>query len=185
MVKIVGLHGVATHKGQRIGSAKVGKDAASNFFVRQSFYHTSFAKPIYKIANEVYGINTDNLSDFDKDGRIYEPWGMTLRQILQGIGDMFRAKDPEFFLKCLEVDIANNARGRRVVVSDVRYENEAQLIRKTGTILHISRELENYSVESHSSEVGVKATDNDLFIFNTGSLHELGNKVLKIINKLD
>lgn len=185
MIKVIGLHGIATDsKGNRIGSARVGKDEVALTLKERGFYHTSFAKPMYKIVNEVYGIDTSSLTHYDKEVKIYKPWGMTLRQILQSIGDKFRRDDPEFFLKCLMVDIKNNcAEHQRTIVSDVRYQNEADFIREiSGVICHVTRPLpvENYAINPHSSEVGVAIDTKDLRIFNRGTLQDLKNSTIKL-----
>ena len=184
MTKIVGLHGIAKHRGKRLGSARVGKDEVARFLTYRGYYHTSFAKPMYKVVNDVYGIETSNLTDFDKEEKIYQPWDMTLRQILQSIGDAFRMLDNEFFLKCLMVDIGKNAEeGQHVVVSDVRYDNEAEFIRSLGgTVVHVQRpvDIEKYKINPHSSEVGVERTTDDLDIFNNSTLEHLESQVVNL-----
>jgi len=186
--KIIGLHGNATNKGVRIGSAMVGKDEVAKMMVELDFYHTSFAKPMYKVVNEVYGIDTAGLTKFAKEEKLYQPWDLTLRQILQNIGDAFRSLDKDFFLKCLMVDIAKNARNfQSVVVSDVRYENEAEFIRgMLGTIVHINREfeVEKYAINPHSSEVGVKIHNEDIHVNNNSSLDRLKQVVNDVVRQV-
>ena len=186
-VLVLGLHGVATNNlGERIGSAKVGKDVVASSMKLRGFYHTSFAKPIYQVASDVYGIDVTDLSEYDKDERVYEPWGKTLRQILQGVGGAFRSIDEDFFLKWMAKDIADNTEGYEgIVISDVRFDNEAEFIRNLGgQIVHVRREiddLENYNVQPDISEAGAQRTVDDIDIFNNGSLEHLDILAMNVI----
>ncbi|WP_441295042.1 hypothetical protein [Luteibacter sp. 9135] len=57
-----------------------------------------------------------------------------------------------------------------VVFSDVRFENEAQMIRSTGgTIVHIERSGAE-AVSAHASEQGVAQQSDDLRFDNSGAL---------------
>lgn len=189
MNKLIGLHGIALNDGIRIGSARVGKDEVGKILADCGYYVTSFAKPIYKIARDFYGIDTAYLTDIDKDVIIYQPWEKTLRQILQDVGDMFRSKDPEFFIKAVMVDIQNNADDYQgVVITDVRYENEADFVRGAGgRIWHILREFKasDYMViNNHSSEQGIDICQKDFSLSNNGTLLELKDVVTSIVSNL-
>ncbi len=59
-----------------------------------------------------------------------------------------------------------------IVVSDVRYENEAALVRRLGgTVWHIVRAAP--PVEAHDSEAGIAAQPGDRTLDNTGSTEQL------------
>lgn len=63
------------------------------------------------------------------------------------------------------------------VVSDVRFENEAALIRQRGgTLIHISRDNAQV-VNPHISEVGVIVHKDDLILRNNGTLEQFLNSV--------
>ncbi|HHK4489771.1 TPA: deoxynucleotide monophosphate kinase, partial [Pseudomonas aeruginosa] len=59
------------------------------------------------------------------------------------------------------------------VISDVRFDNEADWIRaKGGVVVHLHRQ-DTAEVAAHSSESGITAGAHDLFISNDGSLNDL------------
>lgn len=69
------------------------------------------------------------------------------------------------------------ARGPGMVITDVRFENEARWVRKNkGLVIHISRK-DAAPVAAHSSEGGVIMADDDVIIYNDDSLEELQEKV--------
>jgi hypothetical protein len=58
------------------------------------------------------------------------------------------------------------------VVSDVRFENEAHLIRRRGgTVIHIGRN-DAQAVNPHISEAGVAVRQDDLILRNNGTVDE-------------
>lgn len=64
-------------------------------------------------------------------------------------------------------------KGDSLIITDVRFENEAEWIRNQGGVLvHIQRD-EAKEVVSHTSEVGVKVLDNDAVIHNNSSIQDL------------
>lgn len=67
--------------------------------------------------------------------------------------------------------------GPGMVISDVRFDNEALWVRKLGgRIIHVKRDLAE-RVKQHSSEVGVTVEPGDGVIVNNGSLEDLQQSV--------
>lgn len=65
------------------------------------------------------------------------------------------------------------AAGENVYVSDVRFDNEAAMIREMGgTIIHIRRR-DAQTVRPHMSETPLCVNDTDYTIYNNGTLDEL------------
>jgi hypothetical protein len=69
-----------------------------------------------------------------------------------------------------------NAGGTGVVITDVRFENEAELVRGNGVLVHIRRPGA-VPVEAHISESGVPVKEGDFVIDNTGSLSALRRQI--------
>lgn len=66
--------------------------------------------------------------------------------------------------------------GRKIVVTDVRYDNEAERIRELdGRVIQLIRNVE--AVNAHSSEVPISAHLVNISIVNNGTLMELYSKI--------
>jgi hypothetical protein len=147
------------------------------------FYRYAFAKPL-KQALEVLGIKEPK-TRAEKEallpGRKY-----SYRKAAQTLGtEWARALDPSFWGALAQENIAGKD---YVVVTDVRFENEANLVRELGGhIWHISgRKAELLGdTASHESERPVDFKDGDSTIQNTGSLQDLDLQVQKLLGELD
>ena len=72
-----------------------------------------------------------------------------------------------------------------MVVSDVRFDNEAAWIRKHGgRIIHVIRP-DTKAVEAHASEDGIEMQDTDARLFNSGTLEELQLSVRELLRVYD
>lgn len=191
-IRLVGLAGSAEDiQGNRVGSARVGKDEIGRYLenVKQTHLTESFAKPIYDVAHSAFGIPRkilDNPTHYEKEEKIYEPWGMTLRQILQTVGThLFRDNlDQDFWIKSLKARMENSYNPSGCwVVTDVRKDNEADFIRQAGgTIIHIHRKFEECAkVNDHDTELPVPEHDSDLHLYNYDGIVELHEAVERLI----
>ena len=68
-----------------------------------------------------------------------------------------------------------------VVVSDVRFPNEAEWARRNGVLVHVKRDGAAWSPHDHASEHGVKAEAEDIFVRNDGPPAEVVAGVLPAI----
>ena len=62
--------------------------------------------------------------------------------------------------------------GSSLIVTDVRFANEADYIREHGTLFHVERTAAA-TVAEHVSEDGIEPDEGDVMIFNNGTLQEL------------
>jgi len=70
---------------------------------------------------------------------------------------------------------------RKVVISDVRFPNEALFIlRNNGILLHVFRE-DKEKVTEHSSEIPLKVLPGDLVVSNNGTIDELYDNVERVL----
>jgi hypothetical protein len=68
-------------------------------------------------------------------------------------------------------------RGQSVVISDVRFKNEAEAIRSMGgTILRVIR-VTNESQDPHASEAEIESIHSDFLLSNESDLHALRRNV--------
>lgn len=158
------------------GPAGAGKTTfAAHLQRKYGFHELAFADPVYAMAAVVLDMSVEEFRAMCvnrnfKEGQL--PFiDKSPRQLLQTIGTEWGRNliDADLWVKLLALRIqtltlSNNA-PRFVVVSDVRFENEAELIRKHGTLLHIARpDIERKT--DHISENGVAFQHNDQLVLN-------------------
>lgn len=179
------------------GHAGVGKDTAANFLCRnfQNTYAEAFAKPLKNVCAEAFGIPVLNFygpPEVKEEKNTF--WNLSPREIAQYIGsEMFRAGQEDFWIKRLEMrleglyipeDEGEYTAEDTVIITDVRFTNEAQFIKKNGgVLLHIKREgyEGNVGLPNHVSEKGIATTfeGNAWLIQNNGSIQELYTELMK------
>jgi dephospho-CoA kinase len=139
-----------------IGRARVGKDTAGKWFVDERGYRrVAFADALKEAALKVdpivhpvvwpsgKGVDDFHLSEIvSKIGweRAKDEFP-EVRRILQELGSAMRAVDPDIWIRpVLANAIEANDAGVPVVVTDVRYPNEVDALKRAGfRLLHIER----------------------------------------------
>ena len=144
------------------GLAGSGKDTLADILIsilgEGKAVKYSFAYPIKRIA-EIFGFTKRQFSDRTLKESIDPFWGVTPRWFAQTVGtEMFRKLFREdVWVRLAEKFIKSNV-DKIVIVPDVRFDNEAELIQRfDGTIFHISRKEAGLVGESskHASEKGI------------------------------
>ena len=164
-----------------VGKARCGKDTVADQIIGNGYVKRAFADPIYRIADEMFGIDSRNIPDKDKE-TVIPKWGLSLRQMLQIIGtEMGRDLiSQDIWLKRMDDELEHN----NVVISDIRFDNEAMYIKKRGGLLiHVTRDTSDYKVNQHVSELGVTNIYalRDHHLDNNGSLKDLETKVSELL----
>lgn len=149
------------------GKARSGKDTAAKYLLNKlggDWYSASFADPMKEMLN-VIGVDTgDNFKDLPVN-----QYGVSTRYMLQTLGTEWGRNliDSNFW-----VDVFANMNAYQcVIVPDVRFENEADLIREFGFLIHI--EGRGGIEGSHISEQTLAVKPGDSVITNNGTLSEL------------
>ena len=175
----------------KIGS---GKTTASNYIVNHwSFQDYTMADPIKKIA-KIFGFNDTQLYGTQSQKlEIHPHWGISAREFLQKIGtDIFRKELPKTIPninieRSVWCDIfkINFDKNSCIIVSDIRFLDEASLIKELGGYLfRIERPCElpeNDSCHNHISETQMNDINVDFTINNNGTVQELYEKIDKIM----
>jgi hypothetical protein len=159
------------------GRARCGKNAfaAKMRKVHGGQVEYSFAQPIYDMLEVFLGGNLPMIDgEYDKTTPI-DPYGKTLRLMLQTLGtewgreiihpDIWTIKAAEFFIG---VPSATD----RILVTDVRFDNEARFIHSMGGIVvNVVREdREQIDNHTHRSEDGVSDSLIDIEVNNNRNL---------------
>ena len=158
------------------GRARSGKSTAAEHLVGTYLLeHYAFADPLRDGLMAIFNLDP---TDFEGD-RKEQPlaWlDRSPRQLMQSMGTEWARNTvhPDVWVKLAEqnLDYMSNALGAVLgfVVSDVRFENEADLIRRRGgTVIHILRP-NALAVNPHISEAGIAANPADLTLPNYGTV---------------
>jgi len=166
------------------GPARSGKDTVASFLLQDSSWRSvSFAGPLKDalIAMRI-------LSPYQCDGPQKEQpvhWlGKSPRQLMQSLGTEWGRQlvhEHLWTLLAQETILQYMAQGFNVVVTDIRFENEAMMVRSNGgRVWHVSRQSAQ-KVVAHVSESGVHYIPSDLKIANDSSLADLQEAVAEAL----
>ena len=142
--------------------ARVGKDTiGSHLCATLGFKRLTFTEPLYHIVDTIQ----DTLGhDIQKDG-----------DLMQMTGDVCRKKyGPDVFIKPLLINVANSG-ATPIVVTDMRFKNEMQILKKLGFItIRVDRPNRPFDRDpTHRSETELDDADYDYVIVNDGTIGEL------------
>lgn len=162
------------------GKARSGKDTAAEYLATIGFDHYWFSKPMKDACKVIFDWSDQHVYGDLKE--VVDPaFGCSPRQALQTLGT-------EWGRDCigenLWVDIAKAKMrcAENIVISDVRFDNEARAIREMGGfVIEIIRPGIK-SVEAHSSEGGIGRKLIDKYVANSGTIDNLHERIRSIID---
>ena len=182
------------------GAAGAGKDTVADMLPARKL---AFADTLYREVAQAWGVEQHVLrcretkekpleclalfrcadDSFVVDSHFLDHWTepRSPRQILQWWGDYRRAQDPDYFVKQTAADIAfaRNEGCSPVVITDVRFPNEAALVRQLGGQLwQIKRPGYEAGGTWHASDTDGSEFRPDVVLENFGSLDDLRRTVL-------
>lgn len=185
------------------GRKRHGKDSVGRVLYDQhGFMPTAFADPVKRVAMDVYGLSWDQCYGDGPEKEAIDPrWGLSPRAIMQLLGtEVGRSIHTDTWVKHTLSNIQSayegygfrwrNDRAREFVhqwtsppvgwvITDVRFPNEAEAIRKVnGKVWKVVRPSLGISTDEHPSETSVDQIVADLILTNQGTLADLRNQVL-------
>lgn len=184
-----------------LGQKRSGKDTSADYYVlKKGFIKRAFADPLKEMIKPMFQFSHDQLYGEFKE-KVDERWNVSPRQVLQFVGTDLVRKNihnllPEvgnnFWVKNFSLWYEkHNNKWKNVVVSDVRFQNEADKIKELGGIIIKIERPDLKSTDSHESESGIDAVEGvDFIVKNDGGLEDLyckldeilGNYVIEEIN---
>lgn len=171
------------------GFARSGKDTAATYFLGQENYvKYSFAYPIKEMLRIGFGLTESELEGGNKEEPLTRlGLDKSPRQLMQTMGTEWGRVmiDSEVWLKLAQRNwelLRDN--GKNMIITDVRFENEAEFVRKNGVLVHIVRP-DCLKINSHSSELGVVHLDEDYVVINDGTIQQFKQKIGKIFEHID
>jgi hypothetical protein len=170
-----------------IGKARSGKDTAALALVAELHYtRLAFADPLKELALAIdpliptaYGIHVRlSLLIRDSGWEYAKDHYPEVRRLLQRTGGGVREIDETFWLTATRKKLnAAEAWNLPVVVTDVRYPNEANMLRSRGfRLIRITRP--GLADDQHDSETALDTYPADLTIENTGAIADLRQAIL-------
>lgn len=157
------------------GQKNSGKDTfAARFKLYVPCITRAFAEPVKRVCQQLYLLSDIQLYDTEKKEEVDKRWGLSPRQMFQHVGTDYvrRQINPNFWLQHFEIWYRQQPPGTSVVVPDVRFQNEVDLIHRLGgKVVYIYRPFHNVNQDMHESEIAVTQLQNiDYHIDNCGSL---------------
>lgn len=158
------------------GRAGSGKDTVGLWYQeKHGFVCRAFADPLKEAAAAIFHLSEEQL--YGKEKEVVDPfWGKSPRKILQLLGTdcVRRVIDDDVWIKSMErcIDGLTHDDGRHVVITDVRFPNEADAIRSWGgQVWRVVRPGVS-DVEAHVSETALDNYRFDRVLINSGTLAE-------------
>lgn len=156
------------------GKAGAGKDSIGDVLYQDHhFARTSFAAPIKEAICVMLDEPMSKWNDRVWKETVIPSLGVTPRYMAQTLGT-------EWGRYLINKDIWLNlamakAKTINLVITDVRFENEAAAVRKAGTLVHVHRSVIGETIDnmSHASELGITPHPDDIHISNNGTLQQL------------
>jgi hypothetical protein len=174
-----------------IGKARSGKDTAAQHLVAEhGFMRLAFADPLKAMALNTnpyvptgYGVTVRLQTLIADVGWEYAKDNYPeVRRYLQSLGESIRGEDSNFWVDSMRRKL-NNATAR-VVVTDVRYRNEAYMLRSRGFALVRIVRPERLSLGEAAKHPSETELDNYLphhTVYNTAGIRDLEQRVSAVI----
>ena len=153
------------------GPARAGKDTLASYMLDNLddiWLRSSFADPIKAMLTAI-GVDCSD----DKKAVIDDTYGATPRHMMQTLGTEWGRHmiDGDIWVKAF----ARLNAGKCVIVPDVRFENEAELVREHGVLIHL---VGRGGIDgNHASENAIEFKQGDIVIDNSRDLDWLHGQV--------
>lgn len=177
MTKLIGL-------GYRKGSGKdTVADILINHFGEDNMTRLPWAGTLKEACKIIFGWDDTHVyGDMKEEHDGY--WGMTPRHALQQVAtELFRNWMPDIWIKAnVRKIMYERDHGRHVVISDVRFLNEIEVIKRMGGEVWLIDRPEVVNHDEHASETELdKFYEWDKIIVNDGTIDQLKTKVIDVL----
>lgn len=176
------------------GPARSGKDSVADALAGKGMQSYALAGPLKAGLRAMFDLTHEHTDGPLKEDPIDVLGGVTPRRLMQTLGTEWARHtvhdDVWLWLAGRKWDrvVENCGRGLRgLVITDIRFDNEAEWIRdRGGAIFHVQRPGHASNVSFHASEAGVayKPEAGDVRVLNDGTLDDLHANALKALGGL-
>lgn len=174
---LVGIHGLK----------RTGKDTFARMLIEEMpmgtpFKLRAYADHLKDITAAAFQIPREWFDGDDKDTPLKDHGGASIRELLCKMADAMKIVWGErYFCEHVMRESFDYPYPNVFIVTDVRYEYEADWIRERGgRIVHVSRPTLD-APYPHSSEAGIVRHPDDYYVQNDGTLDDLRFKVQEFI----
>lgn len=155
------------------GPAGAGKDACADYIVdRLGYRKLSFANRLKKALAEILNVPVTMMDDRVFKENAPDELGSTVRHMLQTLGTEWGRNtiNPDIWLMEANQVLDHMDKGivPGIVISDLRFENEADWVRVNGGLVVHIKPTGNEEIETkdHSSESGIEMVEGDVILHN-------------------
>ena len=143
------------------GKARSGKDTAFIYFSYHKFVRMALADPLKELCRKMFKLTKEQTDGALKE--VVDPrYGLTPRSILIKVGNDMRQIHKEVWVEQLLEKIKSLPSDSRVVITDVRYKNEAKLLKEAGAYLaRLERHVSRDSMVNEETKQSLSETDLD------------------------
>jgi dephospho-CoA kinase len=166
------------------GKKETGKSTVTNYLVQAyGFTEFIFAKALKDM------LIRNGLATYEDT---YVTKTQHSRWLMQTIGELFRKEvNSNYWVNQVDFQMSKHAsdcieadKKIKMVVSDIRYPNEAELIKeRQGYLIKIVRDT-GYE-DNHPSEANVDLIDCEYIIHNNGSINDLYKRIDRVLQYID
>ncbi|MCP3669986.1 MAG: adenylate kinase [Gammaproteobacteria bacterium] len=162
------------------GPAQSGKSTVATYLQTLGFTEDSFAAPIRKCVAHILGISLSQLESSKE--QFFELVNCTPRKMMQTLGTEWGREMIQNDLWIVSLQERIKHEPGSVVISDLRFENEATIVRLMGAeIWHIERPKNAAAVAYHVSEKGIVRQPHDRVLLNDGEHDKLYGQIEKLL----
>ena len=141
------------------GKARSGKDTVADALVsKRTFVRIGMADQMKTVVALLFGWNSEHTHGRLKE-TIDDFWGMSPRQVMQRFGTdaMRREFGDDFWVRTMERQLARYAAGTNFVIPDIRFPNEAEMVKRLGGQVWRLERLDGPVIEAstHPSETAL------------------------------
>lgn len=177
-----------------MGAKQSGKSTVANYLINNyDFTERAFADSLKEATRSLFLFNDEQLYGSEKEIPDDRWYGCTPRKVLQFIGtELLRDNlaqiipplGKDIFIHHMKLWIEENKNNiSNLVISDVRFENEASVIHEMGGYLILIERPNNINNDNHASEKGLKDINLPYYhIINDSTLDDLYKKINLYIN---
>lgn len=181
-----------------VGMKRSGKDTTADFILKHlgdalerdggKAVKLAFAGKLKTIARDLYDLTEEQTNGPTEIKEAVIPeWGLSPRQIMQRLGtEVARSIHPETWIRyTMRQAVDFRESGLAVVITDVRFRNEAQAVREAGGwVIRVIRDgVVNFG-DMHASEIEQLTIPVHATLPNIGTLEELQARTLELYGQL-
>jgi hypothetical protein len=171
------------------GRAGAGKSTVAAYLEDEhAFEHRAFADPILEMICTLFAhCGIDGAHAIERNLKeLPTALGFSYRELAQELGTGWgRRLSESFWLRAAELALDGAMeRGDDIVISDVRFPNEADWIRQRGGVIVRVFRNDLPPVRAHESEAHVDTIGSTWALYNFGSLETLCDQVDRMLDEL-